>query len=723
MRAKTVQGDSNENLQVYFYNFTSGNYMQPYCMAFPSTQTSYTYYGCELSSGISDIVNGSKVRVAFNDSLKNDTTQNIWLIDQIFVRSYYNSNSDIYSYSIGWLNGTNLVKEREFSLGDSNDTLDSFVLSGGNLSNSVSDGHVKAFFGVWESGSPPVISFRKNSLFFDRVRVEEISPQNYTINKAQTQTSLYLNGTNSNTIYNITQYANITAVLSKNKTICIDSNLTNWTLQCGTGNVSTEKYLDKIGIYNITAYFPGDQNYSSSKETWFIDVKDYEKPSITILSPTAKTYGTKIIDLKYVVNDNGEIDWCGYSLNGGSVVTLSNCSNITIIGVEGSNIVMLYVNDTAGNSASANVTFKVSTTVQPPQGGAGGGGTGGGGVSTVPSNISYSFTSTIAKAKIIIWSATREVELLLDKAKGLPITKSLFTSKADISNATITFKAIKKPLKLPSLNITYKYMEVSLENINDKAIQNSSIYFKVDKSWTIVHNIDVSTISLYKFNGTSDKWQRLPTKTMREDPDYLYYKADTRGFSIFAIAGQPKPEIKQCPPCPFPTAWSDCTDGKQTRTNYKCSEQTGYKCVPYAEEQKCGIQVFWPYIINRYFLGGLLIVVILTVSNKLIIRPRIEYKKEKKKLLAELKLLSKRKRDLVLLRKEAQLKYYKYLTISKGQYNELMKKYETEEGSIKERAMEIRHQLDTLEKEYEKKIKEERKKRKLIKRRKKKSSR
>jgi len=42
-----------------------------------------------------------------------------------------------------------------------------------------------------------------------------------------------------------------------------------------------------------------------------------------------------------------------------------------------------------------------------------------------------------------------------------------------------------------------------------------------------------------------------------------------------------------CPPCPDPSEWSACMEGKQSRTNYRCSEETGYECVPYEETREC----------------------------------------------------------------------------------------------------------------------------------------
>ena len=45
----------------------------------------------------------------------------------------------------------------------------------------------------------------------------------------------------------------------------------------------------------------------------------------------------------------------------------------------------------------------------------------------------------------------------------------------------------------------------------------------------------------------------------------------------------------QCPSCPPPGSWSDCINGKKTRTNYVCGPDTGYECKPYTETTTCTV--------------------------------------------------------------------------------------------------------------------------------------
>ncbi len=62
------------------------------------------------------------------------------------------------------------------------------------------------------------------------------------------------------------------------------------------------------------------------------------------------------------------------------------------------------------------------------------------------------------------------------------------------------------------------------------------IKFRVATSWVTSNNIDVDTISLYRWND--DKWNKLTTTKKTQETDYITFEATTPGFSYFAITGQ-----------------------------------------------------------------------------------------------------------------------------------------------------------------------------------------
>ena len=81
----------------------------------------------------------------------------------------------------------------------------------------------------------------------------------------------------------------------------------------------------------------------------------------------------------------------------------------------------------------------------------------------------------------------------------------------------------------------YKNMNIwvgNKETASPKNIENTVVGFKVEKSW-VAGGVDESSIALYRY---SDKaWGELVTRKVGEDDKYLYFEAETPGFSPFSI--------------------------------------------------------------------------------------------------------------------------------------------------------------------------------------------
>jgi hypothetical protein len=87
---------------------------------------------------------------------------------------------------------------------------------------------------------------------------------------------------------------------------------------------------------------------------------DTSPPSISILSPQKKTYGSSELMLNFAINENAS--WIGYSLDGQEPVTITG--NTTIAGLSyGSHTITVYARDAAGNpGASETIHFSVQDT-------------------------------------------------------------------------------------------------------------------------------------------------------------------------------------------------------------------------------------------------------------------------------------------------------------------------------------------------------------------------
>jgi PGF-pre-PGF domain-containing protein len=82
----------------------------------------------------------------------------------------------------------------------------------------------------------------------------------------------------------------------------------------------------------------------------------------------------------------------------------------------------------------------------------------------------------------------------------------------------------------------YKYMEIKGDNINETHIDKVKVQFQVNKSWINSNKINRATIALNRYKNNN--WEKLTTKELSEDNDYVYYEAETPGFSTFAISGE-----------------------------------------------------------------------------------------------------------------------------------------------------------------------------------------
>ncbi|RXA17232.1 PGF-pre-PGF domain-containing protein [Methanosarcina sp. MSH10X1] len=85
----------------------------------------------------------------------------------------------------------------------------------------------------------------------------------------------------------------------------------------------------------------------------------------------------------------------------------------------------------------------------------------------------------------------------------------------------------------------YKYFNLWVGNagfVNEKNIENPVVCFKVEKPWLEDKDIDRNSIILNRYSDK--KWSQLPVKPLKEDNKYMYFTAETPGFTHFAITGE-----------------------------------------------------------------------------------------------------------------------------------------------------------------------------------------
>jgi hypothetical protein len=191
----------------------------------------------------------------------------------------------------------------------------------------------------------------------------------WNVSKGGTNTSLYLNGTEGNKSYNISDAANFTVSLNvSGKTVKLASDYTGWALQSDTTPLMNYTILNSVGDwYNLTGYFEGDENYSSSSKTYFFNVTVAMPPQwVAGSNSTNTTLAGQPANLTLNWTDNYQL--AGYIFSTNNTGTWSNSSYITFSGTTNTswNVTTLnstvgsivswcfYANDTSGNMNATN---------------------------------------------------------------------------------------------------------------------------------------------------------------------------------------------------------------------------------------------------------------------------------------------------------------------------------------------------------------------------------
>ncbi len=129
------------------------------------------------------------------------------------------------------------------------------------------------------------------------------------------------------------------------------------------------------------------------------------------------------------------------------------------------------------------------------------------------------------------------------------ISEITLEAESDISGASITVQQFtERPasIAIAAPGAAYRYLNVVVENLTDAQIRSVTILFSVEKSWMAANSIDISTITLNRYDAVTSTWTSLPTIFVGEDEERAYFLAVSPGLSLFAISGEP------VRPRPFP---------------------------------------------------------------------------------------------------------------------------------------------------------------------------
>ena len=300
---------------------------------------------------------------------------------------------------------------------------------------------------------------------------------------------------------NITKYKiiNSTAGIHTNWTNLTDDSGDDWTAAFAAGSETEGNYTLYINATDTMGYV----NDTASAVFWV----DRTNPTISSfsLSDTTPKTGDSVTGT------------CSATDNLGTATTaVTGISTSTT----GDKTATCTATDNAGNTATSTASYTVSRT---DTGGGGGGaapaaGTSVGGSTAIVSSVASGETAEFKMASIDNLAVSAIDIAFAEAAVNARVT----VNKLNELPTTIT----------PPSEKTYQVLTIAKTNIADSAIKTADINFKVAKSWLTENNVAQTDIALFR---KTEGWNELPTTVVKEDADYVYYKAATPGFSYFVI--------------------------------------------------------------------------------------------------------------------------------------------------------------------------------------------
>jgi hypothetical protein len=168
-----------------------------------------------------------------------------------------------------------------------------------------------------------------------------------------------------NITYNQTDWIDLNySTVDETGTDMVWYSLDNGSNETLTGN--TTVYNLSNGGHCITVYTNDTEGNLNSSTVCFTNNLDIMPPNITLYLPENRTYDGDWTYLNFSVVDDIGVAWTGYNLDYNTTnTTIPGNANTTIENLsDGHHYLMVYVEDTSGNTNSSSVNFTVDTT--PP---------------------------------------------------------------------------------------------------------------------------------------------------------------------------------------------------------------------------------------------------------------------------------------------------------------------------------------------------------------------
>jgi PGF-pre-PGF domain-containing protein len=255
---------------------------------------------------------------------------------------------------------------------------------------------------------------------------------------------------------------------------------------------------------------------------------DLTNPTISVSPSSASIYNDESATFTCTASD-ANLDCINLYEN--SLLKNNSCSSTTRTysypGSSGSGTVNCTSIDKAGNanSITASITVNTRTTPSSPSGGSPAVNTN----TTTPRQEAQKTFGNI--------SAGEEVKFTTPVAVASEgITEISIIPSVNTSNVVLDIKVIApENITLNASEKVYSYFNITI-NLNESSIQNATINFDVSQKWINSSNISKENVRLKRYHDNA--WTELKTAQLSEDSVKVSYKAESPGFSLFAITAE-----------------------------------------------------------------------------------------------------------------------------------------------------------------------------------------
>jgi PGF-pre-PGF domain-containing protein len=321
-------------------------------------------------------------------------------------------------------------------------------------------------------------------------------------------------------VWNITRDINFTNTANLTGTV----NETNWTYYLSDGN-----YSWNAKVYDSSNNF----SFAGSNSSLFVDTVI----PLALISASSTGIYTDESSLVTCVFSDINLNSASISIAGSVVNSSFTFPNMTytFLGSSGTKTINCTATDKAGNSKMDSISITVSA--RPAAGDGSTTGPGSGPQTTTPV-ITATQAAPMTETTLTISSMTAEIPANVTIPAELAnsgITKLEITSKINANNVEVRLKKIlAEDVAVKASGEVYNYFNIT-SSLNESSIKNASISFEVNQSWITGNDINRDTIKLKRYK---ESWTDLKTEKISEDSFKVYLKAESPGFSLFAIAAE-----------------------------------------------------------------------------------------------------------------------------------------------------------------------------------------